>query len=102
MGTVAYMSPKQAKGETVWCPSDIFSVGLVLYEMLVGAPAFLKNSMAETLSALSTKHRPVSVTQAAIFLLLGRLRLNEHPIFPVDLFGTVTRDQEARESRGRV
>ena len=52
MGTAAYMSPEQAKGEEVDARSDIFSFGVVLYEMLSGRPAFARNSSVETMSAI--------------------------------------------------
>ena len=52
MGTAAYMSPEQAKGQAVDARSDVFSFGAVLYEMLSGRRAFGGGSMLETLNAV--------------------------------------------------
>ncbi|HYK42333.1 MAG TPA: protein kinase [Thermoanaerobaculia bacterium] len=52
MGTVAYMSPEQARGDAVDFRSDQFAFGSLLYEMLSGRPSFRRASAAETLSAI--------------------------------------------------
>jgi len=52
MGTLGYMSPEQLRGESADARSDIFALGCVLYEMLSGQNAFLRNSTAETAAAI--------------------------------------------------
>jgi hypothetical protein len=47
VGTAAYMSPEQIKGETADARTDIYSLGLVMYELFSGRPAFQGNSPAE-------------------------------------------------------
>ena len=58
LGTVPYMSPEQLKGEEVDTRSDIFSFGIILYEMLAGVHPFIKPDVMATASSILQEEPP--------------------------------------------
>jgi serine/threonine protein kinase len=52
LGTLGYMSPEQVRGEAVDARADIFSFGAVLFEMLTGRHAFVRDTASDTLAAI--------------------------------------------------
>ena len=57
-GTPGYMSPEQVRGQESDSRSDIFSLGLMLYELLAGKPAFQAESAVEVMHAIVTEDPP--------------------------------------------
>src|SRR5262249_51368120 len=58
VGTVAYMSPEQARGKTVDARTDIFSLGVTLYEMIERRHPFLGETISHTMVAIMEKEPP--------------------------------------------
>ena len=72
IGTAAYMSPEQVRGEVVDGRSDVFSVGTILYEMLSGRQPFVRATSAETMTAI-LKEEPRQTFSADVSPELARI-----------------------------
>src|SRR6266516_3889697 len=58
LGTAHYMSPEQARGQKVDARSDIWSLGVVLYEMVAGIPPFPGETPSDCIASILTKEPP--------------------------------------------
>jgi len=74
LGTICYMSPEQAKGEEVDQRTDIWSLGVILYEMLTGQLPFKgEYDSAVVYSIMNEKQQPVSGLRTGVPLELERI-----------------------------
>ena len=58
MGTVLYMSPEQARGKEIDARCDVWSLGIVMYEMLARATPFARETANDSIAAILTKEPP--------------------------------------------
>ncbi len=86
VGTVAYMSPEQARGESLDTRTDLFSFGLVLYEMSTGRQAFSGSTSAVIFNALLEREPPAA----------GSINPNVPPKLEEIIGKAIEKDRETR------
>jgi serine/threonine-protein kinase len=89
MGTAQYLSPEQARGGDVAPPSDLYSVGIVLYEMLTGEVPFAGDSPVEiAMKHVNDPPRPPSARAPGIPADLDRIVLRSLAKSPAERYQT--------------
>ena len=73
LGTAAYMSPEQARGQAVDKRADIWAFGCVLYEMLAGRAAFSGSTVSDTLAAILERDPDWTTLPSAVPAAIHRL-----------------------------
>jgi serine/threonine-protein kinase len=98
VGTITYMSPEQSMGQPVDARSDMYSFGLLLYEMLAGRPPFRGRSVAEHFHLLNnTLPPPLRQVRAAVPKPLAQVVMTMLERRPEDRFADMREvEQELR------
>jgi Tol biopolymer transport system component len=74
LGTISYMSPEQARGETVDCRTDVFSLGVILYEMITGQLPFKGEYESAIIYAiLNTDPEPLTAVRTGVPIALEQI-----------------------------
>jgi serine/threonine-protein kinase len=91
MGTVAYMSPEQVRGDVLDARTDIWSLGVVMYEMIVGRPPFAGSSPVDVLAAiLKDEPEPIKLASPRAPARLQRIITKSLSKSPDERYQTVS------------
>ena len=99
MGSVHYISPEQAKGDETDCTSDIYSVGVMMYEMLSGRLPFDADDMVEV-ARKQIRDTPKPLAELAPEVPLGLVQITERAMakLPVNRYSSATEMLEALDA----
>ncbi|GAC1397474.1 MAG: hypothetical protein NVS4B12_01800 [Ktedonobacteraceae bacterium] len=96
LGTADYLSPEQARGETLTASSDLYSLGVVMFEMLTGQPPFVgPTAVSIAMQHASTNPPPLRKYNPAIPPIVERLVLRALEKEPEDRFNSAAEMQQA-------
>jgi len=103
MGTPNYMSPEQARGQKVDARSDLYTLGIIFYELVTGAPPFAaENPMATLVKRIQEKPVPPVSLELSLPPAINGIILKMLATEPADRYqkaGEILRDLDAWEGR---
>ncbi len=102
LGTADYLSPEQARGETLTASSDLYSLGVVMFEMLTGQPPFVgPTAVSIAMQHASTNPPPLRKYNPAIPPIVEQLVLRALEKEPEDRFDSAAEMQQALRNCAR-
>jgi len=102
LGTADYLSPEQARGETLTASSDLYSLGVVMFEMLTGQPPFVgPTAVSIAMQHASTNPPPLRKYNPAIPPIVEQLVLRALEKEPEDRFSSAAEMQQALRNCAR-
>lgn len=102
IGTVAYMSPEQTRGESLTAATDIFSLGIFLYQIFAGVNPFLRDTKEETIDALGNYDPPELTNLPNGFARIVQKCLNKEAAARYSDAGEVLKDIQSSVAKRRA